>query len=58
MEQANAYAESISNDWTGFYIVLMVFCFFAFVYFKLRKARPITAKELAKLYAVYDPDNN
>jgi len=56
MEQANAYAEALSSDWTGFYVVLLVFVLFVFVYFKLKKARPVTDKELAKIYAACDPD--
>lgn len=57
MERANAYAESISNDWTGCYVVLMVFVLFVFVYFKLKKARPVTDRELAKIYAACDRDD-
>ena len=57
MEQANAYAEAVSHDWTGFYVVLLVFVLFVFVYFKLKKARPVTDKELAKIYAACDPDD-
>lgn len=56
MEQANAYIDAVNHDWTGLYIVLMVFVFFVFVYFKLKKARPVTDKELAKIYAACDPD--
>lgn len=56
MEQANAYIDAVNHDLTGLYIVLMVFVFFVFVYFKLKKARPVTDKELAKIYAACDPD--
>lgn len=56
MEQANAYIDAVNHDWTGLYIVLMVFVLFVFVYFKLKKARPVTDKELAKIYAACDPD--